>query len=245
VPLVPRRGRRRHLSAALEQESYQTLGAAVRFALPSDSRPHLLLVTSALQAEGKSTVTARLGRALAGSGHRTLLVSADLRRPTVHELFDLPAEPGVADLLVHLEQHGDDGALDRMLLAAIATRRVGGHGEVGILPSGRVPAEPARLLGGAGVDRLLERLGALGYAYVLIDAPPLLGLADAQELARRVPHLLYVGRLDLGHSVDQAIEARDLLDRLEARPIGLVVIGARSEPSPYYTGLASRPLGAA
>ena len=76
-----------------EDEAYDGLRAALEFRLPAGSQ-HVLLVTSALPGEGKSTVTAGLGRALALAGHRTLLVSANLRRPTLDELFGLGNAPG-------------------------------------------------------------------------------------------------------------------------------------------------------
>ncbi len=62
--------------SGIEYETYQSLAASVRFALPAGDEPRLVLVTSALHAEGKSTVCARLGAALAQAGQRTLLVSA-------------------------------------------------------------------------------------------------------------------------------------------------------------------------
>ena len=73
----------------------------------------------------------------------------------------------------------------------------------------------------------------LDYAYVLIDAPPLLGIADTQALARRATSLLYVARLDR-ISLENVNDARDVLDRVDRPPLGIVVIGARTEASPYY-----------
>jgi len=95
IPYVRRRlGRRTRVLSGIEYEAYQTLATAMRFALTPADGPHTILVTSALHAEGKSTVTTRLGRALAQAGQPTLLVSADLRWPTLHELTGTDLGPG-------------------------------------------------------------------------------------------------------------------------------------------------------
>ena len=243
VPYVRRRlGRPRRMLSGIEHESYQTLGASVRFSLPPESGPHVLLVTSALHAEGKSTVTARLGRALAQSGHRTLIMSADLRWPTLHQLVEVPAVPGLSELLAEYDEHGHTSELDRLVRTSIVPLESGPRqGELDILPSGRKPSEPAQLLAGEGLTALFELLTAEGYAYIIVDAPPVLGIADTQSLGRHADHLLYVARLDR-ITLDNLMDARDILDRIEARPIGVAVIGARSEASPYYVGIRTPAL---
>jgi polysaccharide biosynthesis transport protein len=110
------------------------------------------------------------------------------------------------------------------------------HGELDVLPSGRKPDDPARLLTSEGLEPIFAVIAGLGYTYVLIDAPPMLGIADTQALARHADGVLYIARLDR-ITVDNVMDARDTLDRLDIDPIGAVVIGARSEASPYYTGL--------
>ena len=233
VPYVPQgRGRRMRLLSGIEYETYQTLATSVRFSLTPADGPHFVVVTSALHAEGKSTVTVRLGRALAQAGHRTLLVSADMRWPTLHELVDVPIEPGLADLLQTLT---DSPGTDAGDLAAqrITPSRNQRRGALDVLPSGQKPDDPTDLLADVGLDRAFDALLELDYAYVLIDAPPLLGIADTQALARRATSLLYVARLDR-ISLENVNDARDVLDRVDCPPLGIVVIGARTEASPYY-----------
>ena len=239
VPYVRRRlARRRRALTGIEYESYQTLGTSVRFALAAESGPHVVVITSALHAEGKTTVAARLGRTLAQAGHPTLLVSADLRWPTLHEVLDLPSEPGLSELLGELDETGHPNhQLMRQVRASIqSVRSSSRHGVLDVLPSGRKPDDPARLLTGEGLEAVFQAIGELDYTYVIIDAPPLLGIADTQALARCADSLLYVGRLDR-ITVDNVMDARDTLDRLDINCVGIVVIGARSEASPYYVGL--------
>jgi succinoglycan biosynthesis transport protein ExoP len=241
VPLVRRRSSRgRRALSGVEHETYQSLGASVRFALPPEDHPRLILVTSTLHAEGKSTVTAELGRALAQAGHRTLIVSADLRWPTLHGIMGVRLSPGLADVVEAVGEGGDGDDVTRRLSEAIVpvhdqTRR----GTLHVLPSGTRPSDPARLLSGGGAAAALDALFWLDYAYVLIDSAPLLGIADTQAIARRVRSVLFVARLDR-LSVEAVFDARELLDRYDVDPIGLVAVGARGEASPYYLA-APRP----
>jgi succinoglycan biosynthesis transport protein ExoP len=237
IPYVPRRGRRARVMSGIEYETYQTLATSIRFSLPPSDGPHVVLVTSALHAEGKSTVTMRLGRALAQAGHRTLLVSADMRWPTLHELAEVPLEPGLSDLLQDLPDAPPNKDARTRVTEAIRTAPHQRRGTLDTLPSGRKPADPTNLLADVGLDLVFDTLVDLDYAYIIVDAPPLLGIADTRALARRATNLLYVARLDR-ITLENVVDARDVLDRTEAPGLGTVVIGVRSEASPYY--LSSR-----
>jgi capsular exopolysaccharide synthesis family protein len=236
VPYVPRRGRRVQLLSGVEYETYQTLATSVRFSLPPGDGPHVILITSALHAEGKSTVTMRLGSALAHAGHRTLLVSADMRWPTLHDLADLPIEPGLADLLQTVADESPAEARKRIAdhIRQSADQR---RGALDLLPSGRKPNDPTSLLADVGLDLVFDALTDLEYSYIIVDAPPVLGIADTRALARRATSLLYVARLDR-ITLENVADAGDVLDRMDRPRLGLVVIGVRSEASPYY--LSSR-----
>jgi Mrp family chromosome partitioning ATPase len=85
----------------------------------------------------------------------------------------------------------------------------------------------------------LEQARRMDYDYVLVDAPPLLGIADSQVFARHADDVLIVSRVDR-ISLDRVQDLRDVLDRLPTKPLGIVAIGARGELSPYY--LARGPL---
>jgi capsular exopolysaccharide synthesis family protein len=232
-----KRGRKGRVLSGIEYETYQTLATSVRFSLTPADGPHVILVTSALHAEGKSTVSLRLGRALAHAGHRTLLISADMRWPTLHTLTNTEIGPGLSDLL---ESFGRGHApQDARAFVANQIKGVPGQrrGELDVLPSGKKPNDPTELLADMSFDVVMDAIADLDYTYVLIDAPPLLGIADTQALARRATTVLYVARLDRV-TLENVVDARDVLDRLERPMVGMVVIGARSEASPYY--LSSR-----
>jgi Mrp family chromosome partitioning ATPase/capsular polysaccharide biosynthesis protein len=232
VPAVG--GRSRRALSGLEHEAYQALATSIRLSLPPAETTQTVLVTSAVRAEGKSTVAVRLGRALAHAGHRTLIVSADLRHPTVHEALGVPLEPGLSDLLVSLPRKTP---AQGHRLATKAIRPVGGDRRalLHVLPSGRKPDDPADALAADALDKVFAVIGELEFTYVLVDSPSLLGVADSQALARRCSSILYVAKLDRV-TLENVVDVRDVLDRLDRRPIGMVVIGGRSEASSYYIG---------
>jgi tyrosine-protein kinase len=215
--------------SAIEYEAYQTLQASLRMQLPPTSQ-RTVLVTSALHGEGKTEVTAALGLVLAQAGQRTWLVSADMRTPRLHELFDVAPTPGLAEVLA--------GARDRGASEMSAARkdnprvREPGGGKLHVLASGRRPADPAQLLASEALDYFFEDIKQSDYDYVLLDGPPLLGLVDSQVLAQRVDGVLLVCRPDR-LTAESAIATRELLERLRVRALGLVVIGGRGSP-PYF-----------
>src|SRR3954471_2493166 len=210
IPYVStRRGRRSRALTGIEYETYQTLATSIRFALTPADGPHIVLITSALHAEGKSTVTMRLGRALAHAGHRTLLVSADMRWPTLHELAGVPIEPGLADLLQTIADEPPAAAHKRVAehIRPSADQR---RGALDMLPSGRKPNDPTSLLADVGLDLVFDALTELDYSYIIVDAPPVLGIADTRALARRATSLLYVARLDR-ITLENVADAGDVL----------------------------------
>ena len=241
VPYVRRRGirRKQRVTSAMEHEAYQTLRAALNLTARHEGTGRTILVTSAAHGEGKTTVTAKLGRALARAGQRTLLVSADLRRPDLHQMFSLPRGPGLTEVLGLVERAGVN---ERLLAATAHTIDVGGGSDeapaLQVLTSGNETAEPARLLQGGALSKFLSYAKGFGYEFILVDGPPLLGIADVQPLAAEVDLVLVVARLNTV-TTEQVFDMTELLGRLDADLLGLTVIGARAEASPYY--LAERP----
>lgn len=229
--------RRAPTLARVEQEAYRTLSANLRLALPPD-RQHVVLTTSAVHAEGKTSVTARLGRLLAQADHRTLLVSGDMRWPRLDSLMGIERRDGLSDLLAGAAR--DEVTVERLREAISfgAQRETGG---LDVLPAGtRIGDDAAELLSARAIQAVFGAIQKLPYTYVLVDAPPLLGLADTPLLARHSEHMLVVSRLS-SLKVSQVLELRETLDRLACHPLGLVVVGGRVEVSPYYSGAREMP----
>lgn len=235
VPHVGSSRRRRPLLFAAENEAYQALRTAVELAMPADQQ-RTLLVTSALHGEGKTTVTARLGTALAQAGHKTLLVSADLRRPELHKRFGLTPGAGFGEVLAEL-QTGKAASAENLLRASLQEVRLPARrrmlAPLEVLLSGMGGSDASTLLSMESIRAFLRLCRRLDHRYVLLDAPPLLGLSDTQVMAQAVDALLVVSRLDR-ITIDRTVDLREALRRVESNPLGLVVIGGRTETSPYY-----------
>jgi capsular exopolysaccharide synthesis family protein len=197
--------------------------------LPPD-RQRTVLVTSALHGEGKTEVTAALGLVLAQAGQRTWLVSADMRWPRLHELFDVAQTPGLAEVLAGGRQR--ESAVSELVGARTKGSRENG-GRLHVLASGQRPPDPAQLLAGGALDGFFDEIRESEYDYVLLDGPPLLGLVDSQVLAQRVDGVVVVCRPDRLTS-ENAVDMRELLQRLRAPALGLVIIGGRNSPVSYF-----------
>ena len=180
----------------------------------------VLLVTSAQPVEGKTTSLANLGVSLAHAGKRVLLVDTDLRRPALHGQFQLSNETGLTTLL--LEPRTD-------IHGVIQPTKIEG---LRILPSGRLPANPAEALSFPQTAALLEQLRPLA-DYVLLDSPPVLSMADASILAQKVDGVLMV--VEMGKTrTDVFRRAVAALERVKAHVTGIVLNKVVSQPGGYY-----------
>jgi capsular exopolysaccharide synthesis family protein len=230
VPFVRRRfGHSPNTLSGVEYEAYQTLQAALRMQLPPDGK-RTVLVTSALHGEGKTEVTAALGLVLAQAGQRTWLVSADMRWPRLHEIFDVAQTPGLAEVLA-----GDPQGEGAVAVGSLKKGSRENGGRLHVLASGQKPPDPAQLLAGGALDGFFDEIKESEYDYVLLDGPPLLGLVDSQVLAQRVDGVIVVCRPDRLTS-ENAIDMRELLQRLRAPALGIVIIGGRGSPVSYFEG---------
>lgn len=225
---------RRRALAGLELEAYDVLQASIRLLGSGEGSQRVILITSATHGEGKTTVTASLARSLARAGQRTLAISGDLRSPSLHTQLGLPAAPGLAECLLRAEDSSSDlfDELRRSIRQAPAD-----HG-LDVLAAGGALSDPSSLLSGPALASVFDALRALDYSFILVDSPPALGLSDTQFLARQTDDMLVVARLDRV-STEQVEDLGELLGRLRIEPLGLVVVGARAEISPYY--LTERP----
>ncbi len=147
---------------------------------PATGRGRVVLVTSCLPGEGKTTLAMCLGRLAAGEGLRTLLVDADLRRPRVRELLGPEPRPGLAELL------RGECTLETAL-------RVDAPSGLVVLPGSQRAGQPTRLLGADGLGRLLAAARER-FDLVLIDTAPLVAVADARLIAPLVDQAVLVVR---------------------------------------------------
>jgi len=196
-------------------EPYRILRSALDF-VAATRQIDTLLVTSAVPSEGKTTVAIDLAHAIALTGRATVLVELDLRRPTFVSHFGLRSRDGVTSAIAQ-----GVGAMD---LLVYPFNELPG---LAVLPAGRLPPNPAELLGAPGITEILSALAATG-ALVVIDAPPLNPVADAQILLGNsaIHAALVVARVD--HTTREEVRrARAILDRHAIKPVGLAVTGLK------------------
>jgi succinoglycan biosynthesis transport protein ExoP len=187
-------------------EAYKSLRTGVLFVM-QQRKMKVLLVTSPQAGEGKTSTTANLGVALAQAGKKVVMVSADLRKPRLHQFFDVPNVAGLTDVL------GGRTTTEKVLIP-----KTDG---LTIFPSGPVPANPAELLASDEMRWCLENLRPRTDV-VLIDAPPLLAVTDAAALAPFADGVLFVtdSATTTRGSIKHALKA---LEALNAPLIGAVL----------------------
>jgi capsular exopolysaccharide synthesis family protein len=189
-------------------EAYRTLRANIEFASVAAS-VHTLLVTSANAGEGKTVTAANLAVAFAQAGRPVLLVDADLRKPGVHRIFDVPNMHGLTSLL-----RSDDVSLDAV---AHPTEQA----NLRLLTSGPLPPNPAELLGSQRMRAILERLKA-GADLVIFDAAPLQAVTDSAIMSSYLDATILV--VDSGHTRRGALrQGRDILARAGANVLGVIL----------------------
>ncbi len=184
------------------------------------SKMDRLLITSALPQEGKSFITSNLSVLIAMTGSKALVIDADLRRPALHKLFELPNTRGLSTFLAGVEE----------ARTCIRPSHVPG---LDVMCAGPTPPNPAELLGNGMLPRFLDSLEE--YDIVLIDSPPAGVVADPLMLSSLVDGVLVVIEANQT-SRNVVTRARDLLAEVNAKMLGAIVnkLDIRSAGYGYY-----------
>jgi len=236
---VPRsRSLRRHVPfaklAAADSEGFRILAAKVAFA-DRGKQVQGLLVTSAREGEGKSTIAWYLACAIAASGLRVVLVEADLRRPELARRFGLDGSQGLAQVVAGEVEPRE--VLQRVLVETRAGQER--PRTVDVLPSGPAVENPATLAQSSRLTDLIDDLRE-HYDVVVTDTAPIMQVADTIPLAKQADGVLIAARVAASTSQDAEAVSRQLGD-LGARVLGVVANGGKSERDPGYgTTLAAR-----
>jgi capsular exopolysaccharide synthesis family protein len=178
-----------------------------------------ILFTSCGPQEGKSTIISNLSVVLAQTGDKVLLMDCDLRKPVQHEVFGLSNETG----------------LTRYLTGYCSWEEAVQQTEVpnlSVLTSGPIPPNPAELVGSKGMDKLMELLRG-AYVTILIDAPPVLAVADPAILAVKSDGVIMVVRSGVTKTAALK-EAREMMEKTGSRVIGIVLNDAGFHGHHYY-----------
>jgi polysaccharide biosynthesis transport protein len=214
VPMITQRRDQEKTSVAFEvhtqprspiAEAYRSLRTSLQFST-SEGAPRRLLITSTTRDEGKSTTALALAINFAQMGQRVLLIDADMRNPSVHKQLGIPNESGLSNLL-----SGDYGAATLITQTTVPF--------LSVMTAGPIPPNPVDLLLGPKLAAVLDQATAHGIHYVIVDAPPLLGIADSIVLGNQIQNILFV--VHAGST--RKSQVRDALRRL--RLAGLVPRG--------------------
>jgi capsular exopolysaccharide synthesis family protein len=202
-------------------EAYRTLRTNLMFS-SVDKPITTLLVSSAAESEGKSSVLANLAVTFAQGGHKTILVDADLRKPMQHEIWGQPNERGLTTMML------DNATLSNPPLIDTEVPNLQ------LLLAGPLPPTPADLLGSQRMDEIIGVLKARAH-YVLFDSPPVLAVTDAALLGSKLDGVLLIARA--GHTRrEHAARAREALERVHVRIVGAVLTNAPRENTAKYYG---------
>jgi capsular exopolysaccharide synthesis family protein len=208
-------------------EAYRMLRSSIGFS-GIDKPMRTLLITSAVPRDGKSVVASNLAIFMAKAGKTTLLIDADLRRPTLHEKFSLPRDAkGLSNTVLAFSTsipgnpssqqiHGDANlSLDSFVHSV-------GIPNLLVMPAGMLPPNPTELLESKAMQRFFTALARSNIEVIIFDAPPLLGLSDGSLLASKVDGTLLVTDITRANKKNLK-QAQAMLVQAGANVLGCIV----------------------
>ena len=188
-------------------EAYRSVRTALQFSTPNGA-PRKLVVTSSSKSEGKSTTALALAINFAQMGKPVLIIDADLRNPVMHKLLKIDNARGLSNYL-----SSNIGALE-------VTHRTG-IPNLFVMTTGPLPPNPVELLSGMKMLSLLTHAGE-HFSHIIVDAPPVLGIADAIVLCNQVDNSIFViesGKTRKGH----AAASLKRLRQAGVHPLGVIL----------------------
>lgn len=185
----------------------------------ADEGSRTLVVTSTGPGEGKTTFSCNLAVSLAQTGQRVLLIDGDMRKPKLHQAFAVTQEPGLSNLLVGTAR------------ASESVRKSKTSG-LWLLPSGKIPPNPAELLGSQRFRDLLTSLKD-HFDWVIVDSPPVMAVIDAAVVAHRASGVVFVigSEMTTRHAAKAAVKQ---LENAKGKFVGAVLNRVELEKHHYY-----------
>jgi capsular exopolysaccharide synthesis family protein len=201
-------------------EAYRALRTAILLSAAADNPLHVLLITSPLGGDGKSTISYNLAVSFAQHGRRVLLLDSDMRKPSVHTLFRVVKSPGLSEVL--------SGSVE--LKDALVPHEA--LGNLYLLPSGTTPPNPAELIDSKRFDALIDE-AKKEFDLIIIDSPPVLMVTDPVILSTKTDGAIIVLRSQKTTKpvLKRAVET---LFSSPGRKLGFVVNGLDTRSVEYY-----------
>jgi polysaccharide biosynthesis transport protein len=233
---------------SVEAETFRKLRTSVEF-VNLDHGARTIMVTSAVQREGKSTTIANLAVAFARAGRRVALVDLDLHRPILHRFFHVGPAPGITDVVVGRVTLADAARPIALTSAGSLRSAPSSNGRRGIpsdstngrselsgllhlLPAGTLPPSPSEFLERERIQVVIDEI-AEHFDLVFIDAPPLLAFGDAMSLSAKIDAIFAVARLNVVHRATLQELGRQL-QNCQATVLGIGLTGIRPADAYRY-----------
>jgi len=217
------RGSKKSLITAINpkspiSEQYRTIRTNIQFSM-IDKEFKTLALTSAAPGEGKSTTIANLAITLAHQGDRVLLIDADLRKPTLHQLMEVK------------NQHGLTNLIAKKTTKNAAIVKIPKIINLYVMPSGPIPPNPSELLGSKMMKNLILELSQ-EYDWILFDTPPVLAVTDAQILGNICDGVILVTK---SHQTEkkELVKAKALMDKANTNLMGTIITGVDEKELSY------------
>ena len=202
-------------------EAYRQLRTSVLLS-SAGGAPRILLVTSSQPGEGKTTTVVNTAMILAQTGAKVVVIDADMRRPRLHTIFDMDNKNGLSGLLASQMSEAE-------MLSLVQHHKDSG---LYVLPSGRIPPNPAELLGSDQIRRLMSVLGG-NFKHIVIDSPPVASFTDGVLLSSVADGVLLVVH---GGNASRHIvrRSKQLLADVGAKIFGVVLNNVTVSRQDYY-----------
>jgi tyrosine-protein kinase len=221
VVAAVRGGRQLGGERILADTAYEQLQSSYALQLPDDAKT--VLVVGDLPGRATSAIAAAIARCLADDGSRTLIVSADLRRPRAHEVFGVQRSPGLSDVLDSLRR-GNDGSAPSLLERTIVPATATDDDLIDVLPAGDAASSPSTLFASDATVEVFVELELLDYRRVVVEGPALLEGVEGSLLAGHADAVLVVCQLDR-LTPENAVSLGELIVRFDRQIVGLVALG--------------------
>ena len=202
---------------SISAESYRTLRTKIQYS-SFDKEIRTIVVTSSEPGEGKSTVVGNLALSFAQSYKSTIIIDCDLRKPSLHKKFRISNMVGLSDILIGRKS----------LVEAVNQYNENMH----IITSGKIPPNPAEMLGSKAMERLIAELKEI-YDVIILDSAPLQAVTDAQILSTKSDGTILVVRAEKTKR-DSVASAKELLDKVNANVLGVVLNATENRRGKYY-----------
>lgn len=202
---------------SIDAEAYRSLRSNIEYS-SFDDEYRVIVVTSSVPGEGKSTTSGNLAIALAQSGNSVLLVDCDMRKPSIHKMFKISNAAGTAELL-----------LRKKLFEEVANKY---NENLTIITAGKIPPNPSEMLASRAMTAFIEEMKK-EFKYIILDTPPLQAVTDAQVLSTKADGVLLVVKAG-STKKEMVLNSVDLIKKVHGKVIGTVLNGVENKKNNYY-----------